>query len=155
MPPPSYPNVNGNKHSWASIVLLIGTTRIRGFKAVNYKNAMEPGDVRGEGVQVIGRTRGELKSEGSLELYLEEYHQLIAALAADGTGYLEKGFEITVSYSEPGSAIITDRLIGCRLKGGDKGFSPGTDALSVKCDLSIMYVIENGVHPISDPQGVS
>jgi hypothetical protein len=155
MPPPSYPNVNGNKHSWASIVLLINTTRIKGFKGINYKNTMEPGEVRGEGVQIIGRTRGELKSEGSLELYLEEYHQLIEALSADGTGYLEKSFEITVSYSEAGSAIITDRLIGCRVKGGDKGFSPGTDGLSVKCDLSIMFILENGKSPISDPQGVS
>ncbi len=154
MAPPVYPNVNGNKHSWASITLVVGTTSIRGCKGVAYKNTLEPGDVRGLGVQLLGRTRGDLKSEGSLELYLEEYNQLIAELGADGTGFLEKSFNIVVSYSEPNSAIITDKLIGCRLKGGDKGFSQGTDALTVKCDLSIMYIVENGLNPISDPAGV-
>jgi hypothetical protein len=153
--PQSYPNVNGHKHSWASIEIQVGTKKIRGCKAVSYKNTMEPGEVRGTGVQVLGRTRGDLKSEGSLELFLAEYQELIDELSADGTGFLEKSFDITVSYSEASSPIITDKLIGCRLKGGDKGFSQGTDALSVKCDLSIMYIIENGKHPISDPIGVS
>lgn len=155
MAPPVYPDVNGNKKSWASITLVVGTRRIRGCKAINYKTTLEPGEVRGEGVQLLGRTRGELKNEGSLELYLDEYQELINELSQGGTGYLEATFDAVVSHSEPNSPVITDTLVGCRLKGADKGFAQGTDASVVKCDLSIMFILENGQSPITDPLGVS
>lgn len=154
MADPVYPLVNGNRYSWASIEIVINGLRFRGFKEISYSNGLEPGEMRGQGVQKLGRTRGELKPEASITIFLQEYMLLIAALAPTGEGYLETEFDITVSYSDRNQPIITDTLVGCRLKKPDRSASQGTDALAVKCDLDLMFVKENGLSPIVDPLGV-
>ena len=143
----SYPQVNGNRYSWASAEVTINGKRIRGIKEISYSNGLEPGEVRGTGPQKLGRTRGDLKPEASFTILKQEYYELIAAL---GEGYLEVEFDIVVQYSERNAPIITDEIKACRLKKPDHSYSQSTEAMVVKCDLDCMYVIENGIKPIFD-----
>jgi len=154
MADPIYPQVNGNRYSWASVEIAIGSLRFKGFKGIEYSNNLEPGEVRGTGPQKLGRTRGDLKPEASFEIYKQEYYLLIAALAVNGAGFMETEFGIVVSYSDRNQPIITDEIIGCRIKKPAHSGSQGTDAMVVKVDLDIMMVIENGLKPIFDMQGV-
>ena len=146
MPDPLYPMLNGVRFDWSSVEIKInGKPPIIGVKALSYKHTLDPGEVFGTSAQLLGRTRGQYKAEGSIELYKAEYHLLIAYL---GNGYLEKSFEITTHYDEAG-LVLTDNLKGVRLKGADNSHQQGNEALTVKSDLSIMYLIENGVAPLS------
>lgn len=94
---------------------------------------------------MLGRTKGDLKAEGSLTTYLEEWKELLDAL---GDGYMEKSFDITVSYAEDGRPTVTDKLRGCRIKKVEESHSQGTDGLTMKIDLHILWIEFGGKKPL-------
>lgn len=146
-----YPLVQGERHDFAQIEVEIdtpaGPKRFKGFKAINYKVALKPGEVRGTAARKLGRTRGEATEDGSLEMYLAEWDELRAAL---GDGYMRKSFNITVTYGADGVPVTTDSLEGCRIEEVDKSHSQGADGLVAKLTLNIMKILENGLDPIGE-----
>jgi hypothetical protein len=149
--PPSYPLINGHRYDWSSVVIKLGGIQYSGVRAINYKHSVDPGKLRGNRAQIIGATRGEYNAEGNIEIYLQEYDELTSQLVKNGKGYFEQFFEMTVSYSEPESTPVTDYLRGVRLSSSEKSGSEGSDPLFVRCDLLIMYLLENGKTPLTFP----
>lgn len=141
-----YPLINGVRHSYASIELDVNGKKFYGHREISYSQDLEPGEVRGAHAQLLGRTRGDLKAEGSLTTYLGEWKKLLSAL---GNGYMEKSFDITVSYAEDGQPTVTDKLRGCRIKKVEESHSQGTDGLTVKIDLHIMWIEYDGKKPLN------
>lgn len=145
-----YPLINGLRFDFSSVTIRIGTQLFNGVKSLKYSQTLEPGIVRGNRSQVIGRTRGTLDSEGSIELYRSEFQDLITALialpnaGAGALGYMEVPFDITAIYAEVGSTPITDVLVGCRIKKHELSGQEGSDAITVACDLHIMSVLMGG-----------
>lgn len=152
--PLQYPLINGHRFDFSSVEISAGARLFNGVKSLKYSQTLEPGKVRGNRSQVIGRTRGPLDSDGSIELYRLEFQELIATLAAlrPGVGYMEAAFDITVTYAEAGSTVIQDVLQGCRIKKHENNGQEGGDALTVACDLDIMMVLPGGVAPIGGRQ---
>ena len=147
-----FPLINGNRYDFSSIETNIRGTILRSFKEIAYKNNLEPGEMRGNSPQPGGRTRGEYKPTASFTVPLLEFNELKAAL---GPGYMEVEFDIVVSYAEKNQPTITDKIIAARIKSADRSFSSGTDALVVKCELSIMFIIEDGISPVTNPRSIS
>jgi len=143
---PGYPTVNGNRFSWSSVEIKFDGKRYLGVKNVNYSQELAPGQVYGNHAQKLGRTRGELKPEGSLEMYKEEADELIEAL---GDGYMEKNFDVPIVYSEFGR---TKKVVlhGCRIKKVDDSHSQGTEALTTKLELDVMWIERNGKKPLTN-----
>lgn len=149
---PNYPLINGLRHDWSSIAIEVDGLKILGFKSLSYKHSLEPGEVRGTHPQVLGHTLGTYTAEGSIEMYLSEANELKKQL---GDGFLSKVFNVVAKYSpKKGDPVITDKLIGCRIKTSDKSFSQGNEPLAVKFDLFVMLLIEDGVKPLPVTLGV-
>ncbi len=148
--PIGYPLINGLRFDFSSATIRVGTQLFNGIKSLKYSQTLEPGLVRGNRSQVIGRTRGPLDSEGSVELYRSEFQDLIAALVAlptngGGTlGYMEVPFDVNATYAEVGVTPVTDILVACRIKKHELSGQEGGDALTVACDLHIMSVLMGG-----------
>jgi len=140
-----YPKINGQIYSFASVEVKVGTQVFTGFTDVSYTQTLEPGIFRGTRPEKLARTIGEHNVEGSFTLVKVEYQELIEAL---GDGYMQTGFDITVTYSETNSPIVTDVLTSCRITSEEDSHSQGTDALVVACDLDIMKMTRNGLLPI-------
>ncbi len=141
-----YPLVNGQKVSFASIEIKIGTLLLTGFTDLSYSQTLEPGIFRGTRAEKLARTIGEHNIEGSFTLVKDESLDLIASL---GNGYMQTPFDITNTYSEINSTtLMTDVLTGCRITSEEDSHSQGTDALVVACDLDIMKMTRNGLLPI-------
>lgn len=138
---PDYPLINGHRYSFSSIEATFNGKKYIGFSAINFDEELEPGEVRGASAELLGRTRGDYKTSGSYEMYLQEDEVFIEAL---GDGYGEVSFNITVMYAEDNSPVIQKTLIGCRIKKGSHGHTKGTDGLSVKRDLSIVRIKSKG-----------
>lgn len=150
---PPYPFINGHRFSWSSVRIDIDGIPYTGVKSINYKQTLTPGVVRGTRSQPTGRTLGQYEPEGSIEMYKEDYQQLISALSAGGTrGYMEVAFQILVQYSSPGLTVVTDTLAGVRLASDEDSPSESPDALTVSSDLSIMYLLRNGLSALSPDQ---
>ncbi len=143
---PNYPDINGNRFEWASVEIRCDGRRYLGCKSLSYSQELAPGEVWGNHAQKIGRTRGELKPEGSLEMFKEEADDLISAF---GDGYMEKAFDVVANYVET-FRIQTVVLHGCRIKKVDDSHSQGTDALTTKFDLDVMWIERNGKKPLNN-----
>lgn len=143
----TYPLINGVRYDFSSIEARIAGQLFLGFKEISYNETLEPGEVRGTSAQLLARTRGEYKAEGSVTLFKQEWAELLALL---GNGYLEVVFPIVVHYADTAMPVITDNLVGVRLKGGDNAHSQGTDPLVVKSDLHIMYIKQAGLKPLTN-----
>ena len=141
----TYPDINGLRYDYSSAEINVAGRVITGVKEVRYSHKLEPGKVRGTSAQINGRTRGQYEAEASITLYKQEAQELIAAL---GAGYMEVAFEVVVHYADAGQPVTTDRIVGCRIKSQENSHQEGSDALSVKFDLDVIAVIENGVEPI-------
>lgn len=139
--------VNGNRYSWTSIEVVIGGQTYMGnpFKAISYTSKQEPGVVYGTSPRPIGRTRGQYLASGSVEIYRSEWQALVDFLADQqldsSTGLHDLEFDITVSYAEPDSDVIQDVLVSCRMSNLNLDNSNGSDASTVKCDLSMMELV--------------
>lgn len=150
-----YPLINGHRFDWSAVRISIDGITYTGVKSINYRQALTPGIVRGNHSQPTGRTRGIYEPEGSLEMYKEDYQDLIRALSANGTrGYMEYAFQVLVQYSSTAVQIgvVTDTLAGVRLASDEDSPAEGSDAFTVSCDLSIMYVLRNGLSALSPDQ---
>lgn len=140
MTTPKYPLVNGVRYSFASIEFNIAGKIILGAKEIAYTEALEPGEVRGTGSQVLGRTAGDYSVEGSCTLYREEWDDLLDTL---GEGYLRKSFDVTTTYADEGAPTKTDKLVGCRIKSVEQSNSQGTDGLEVQLQFHVMYLLRD------------
>lgn len=140
-----YPLVNGHRFSFASAEIRYNGARLMGITSIDYKNTLEAGEARGNHAIRYGTTQGELKSDGSMEMLKEEADEFIRQL---GDGYLEKRFQIVVSYAEEGQQTKVDTLVNVRLGEDAQSHSQGTDALKVKFTLNMDYVLRNGKSPV-------
>lgn len=140
-----YPLINGNRYSWASVRIRVGSTEYMDVTEISYSHTMERGTVRGVGAQKLGMTRGEYDAEASITFLKEGFDQLVEAL---GEGYMEIPFDVAVTYADEGQDTNTDQLVGCRISSIEKNPSQGTDGLTVSCELDVQYIIENGVKPL-------
>lgn len=148
--PAQYPLINGVRFDFSSVELNLSGKFFNGIKSINYEDSLEPGKVRGNRSQVIGRTRGEYNASGSLELYALEYEELtdILQLISAGRGIYEVSFPIVVSYAEIGQRVIVDSLFGCRITKAAVQAQEGSDAITKQLDLDIMRISHGGKDPL-------
>ena len=149
MPPPiQYPNVNGVRHSFASIELKLAGQVFIGFKSIEYTRTRERGIVQGNHPDPLGKTRGKNTYKGSVELYLAEWNVFQKQL---GAGYGDKLFSLLVTYGENGFDTITDEINGCSMDSTEGGGSEGTDPSTRKFDLSPLKILFDGIDDVAVP----
>ena len=146
----SYPLVNGNRFSFASIELSMAAGgRFIGFTAINYSDNLERGEVRGAHPMILGRTREDYKAEADAELFKSEAQLFLEYL---GEGYMEKEFDVVVCYQEFDTAsipLVVDILKSCSIKKIEDAHTQGTEGLKMKLELNPLYILRNGKTPIS------
>lgn len=152
MPGIQYPLINGNRFDFSSVEVVAESVLFGGVKEITYTDSLEPGELRGNRSQLIGRTRGKYAVEASLTMFKSEFQQLITLLGSKGVGYMEVAFTVVVSHSEPGNDVVTDTLLGCRIKKAEDQKQEGGEPLTVKAELHVMRLDRNGVTPLHPKQ---
>lgn len=145
-----FPLINGNRYSFASLVLWINGAPFVGFKEIAYDQSLTPGQVRGAHSQLLGRTRGKLESNASATMYKEEWLEVLATL---GDGYMEATLQLAVTYSENGKPPVMDTLHGLRIQKHEDSHSEGEDPTEVKLEFSVMWIELNGNKPLKKMLG--
>lgn len=148
--PLSYPMVNGNRFDFSSVQLTVPDVNrvFEGVKSVGYSDELNPGKLRGNRAQVVGRTRGQYEASANVEMYKSEADAFLAAL---GPGYMERSFTVTVAFSEPATPdlVVVDVIQGCRIKKVEDSASEGEEAIAVKFDLDVLMILRNGKAPLA------
>lgn len=128
--------INGFIPDWGSIEINLNGRRYEA-KEVNYQVTVERAAVHGAGGKKLGLTRGTVDYEADVTLYIQEAVKFLRDL---GNGFAERAFDISVSYTLPGGQVVTDRLVGCRVKGIENGHSQGNEPLTRKFTLDVMEI---------------
>lgn len=155
----SFPLLDNIAPSWADIALTVkGSStpllKTEDFKAINTNTTIEIGKLRGaSGGRVRRRTTGSVDYDGSLTLYHQGWHALLANL---GPAMLTRGnqrvygiihFSLQILWTPPGSVeIFETRLKGSRLMGRTLASAEGTDPTELEVPISpgeIVDVIDN------------
>ncbi len=144
-----YPDINGARHSFASIVLKVDGQEFSGFKSITYARHRERGIVHGNNPDPLGKTRGKNTYECEIEVYHAEFKAFM--LEHFGSGYGDKMFPIEVSYAESGFPTQTDRIIGNTVDDTEGGGTEGTDALTRKFKTSPVKIMFNGIDDNKTP----
>ena len=147
-----YPLINGLKWDWSSAEISInagagGSQTFIGIKELSWTESLEPGIVRGTSAQKLARTRGEHDAEATMVMYTEDAMEFLSTL---GDGYGEVSFDITCSWSGPGTPTKTARLEGARIVSKEGGGSQGTDPLEMSFDLDVLKVLEDGLSMVAN-----
>lgn len=148
-----YPLIQGVKYDFSSLDVKLGGVSYLGVKAVDWNDGLEPGKGYGTSAQKLFSTRGQYDADGSLELWYAESDVFEAQLIQQNpnTGLYEIRFPIDITLNpEGGLAATTNNLVGARLKKRTVSPAQGNEAISVKYDLDLMYVIKNGIAPLTN-----
>src|SRR5258707_785556 len=103
--PISYPLINGHRYSWNSVELGLGPAGIimRGVSSIDYGDQLTPGNLRGTGPNVVGRTRGEYDADAEIEMYRLEWENLKGQLGSNGVGFERRRSRLPCSTPKAGS----------------------------------------------------
>lgn len=172
--PADFPLINGMHFDFSSIGIQLQGTRLpmTAYRSVNYSAEMTPGEVWGASAIMAGRTRGQLKANGSIEIYKSAVDDFIAAifalaakdsvfraLASGAFGYMEVPFLMIVSYSDFGidtklSGPVVDTLVACRVTKIEDSHNQGQEPLTSKVSLHMVGVVHNGRSPVGGLEAI-
>lgn len=101
------PLVNGINYSWASIKLVLFGVRVVGITKISYNAKQKKENHYGAGTEPVSRGYGNTEYEASVELYMEEWKQIIAA-SPNRNPLAIPPFDIQVLYGS--NAIAPDQI---------------------------------------------
>ena len=146
-----YPLINSAYVTYADVSCSVEvhegeSIQTRDFSAIDYSDAVEIVAVQGTGSVKLGDAIGVYSSEASVTMYRGAFLRLQEALEAKSPGALARAtFDLVVSYADPATgSTVTDSLLGCRIKGREKGLAAGSEAIAVTVPLSVSLVLING-----------
>lgn len=118
------------------------------IKEAKYDSEMDGATVQfANGRRPVGRTLGREKCTCSITMFKSQSVKFFKAL---GPGFSLKIFPIIVKYSVPGSDIITDSIMQCRVTKRGGGGSEGGDGLTEEITIQPMGILWNGLSMVGE-----
>lgn len=145
--------VNGNYYSFQSIKIEVDGQLFERCVGVSYEHSLDPEELRGVGPKPIDVSTGVYKASGELSMYLGDWRDFRSMLAdmpgLETAGYMQKVFNVTVSYADDGEEIMTDVLRTCRVRSVGRAYRSGNQPLTVDVKLYVMEILEESLEAVS------
>lgn len=151
--------INGNQHSWGSIILKIDGDRYYGFTAISYndKRTRSKGYGLGRHHAPRGRTRGKYELDPvkltGWKSSIQELRRALATRSANGLSYGDVEFQVTVQYIENGEQPITVEIERCVITGNSASDEENPDPLKEELEIDCMLIRRNGLTLFDSSQG--
>ena len=156
--PMQYPTTTGPRPSFGHIELKILGMPFAGCKKVTYGRTRSREMMRGAHPDPLGKSLGENEYKASIELYWAEFQmflqQLSSQASAQGAGYGDLFFDVTVTTNANGFSVVTDTIIGCTLDTTESDNSQGTSNLTRSFELNPVKILFGGLDDVSAPLGL-
>lgn len=137
--------VNGNLHSWGSIILKIDGEKYFGFTSISYSDSRER--TKGYGMARHHAPRGRSSGKYAVDPvtvtgFKDSVAQVRQALAdaGDGESFGNVEFQIVVQYVEGDTTPITDELDRCTWSKTTSGSEEGPDPLTEDVEIDCMLI---------------
>lgn len=151
--------VNGNQHSWGSIIVKVSEERVFGFTSIGFGDSRERVKAYGMGRHHAprGRSRGKYQTDPvSLEGWkgtIQQLRERLAAKASDGVSYGDVVFQIVVQYVEEDDTPITVELEDCVWTKNTTQDAEGPDPLKETIEIDCMRIRRNGLVLFDESEG--
>lgn len=151
--------VNGNMHSWGSIVVKFDGDSYTGFTSISYADKRER--VKGYGMgrhhAPRGRSSGKYTVEnpklGGPTASCQALRAALAAKSADGVSYGNSEFLVVVQYVEYDEAPMHVEIDRCVLVGNSASHDESPDPLKEELELDAMAIRRNGLTLFDSTEG--
>jgi hypothetical protein len=128
------------QYSWSSVKLFLFGRLVTGLRAVEYSVKKEKEPIYGAGEEPLSIQSGSKSYEGNITLLQSELEAIIAA--AKKLGYADitdiPGFNIQITYANPGDIPVTDSLIGVEFTEEKKSLKQGDKFMEI--ELPIVFL---------------
>lgn len=151
--------VNGNQHSWASIITKAYDEVWTGFTDVNYGDKRERVLAYGQGRHHAprGRSHGKYAPEpvklGGWKSSVQQFIAGLAAKAPDGISFGDVEFQIVVQFVEADEGSITTVIERCVVTSLTSSHSESPDPLKDEIEIQPMWIRRNGLVLFDARQG--
>lgn len=151
--------VNGNQHSWGSIIIKVDGDVFTGFTSVSHGEKRERVKAYGMGRHHAprGRSRGKYSTEnGKITGWKGSVQALRAGLAAkssNGKNYGDIVFQVVVQYVEDDDTPITEELMDCVWAADATSHEESPDPLKEDFEFDYMYAKRNGLTLFDNSDG--
>lgn len=151
--------VNGNQHSWGSIIIKVDGDVFYGFTAMSHGEKRERTKAYGMGRHHAprGRSRGKYSTEnGKITGWKSSVQALREALAAkskDGKSYGDVVFQVVAQYVEDDDSPITEELVDCVWVADSTSHDESPDPLKEDFEVDYMYAKRNGLSLFDNADG--
>lgn len=151
--------VNGNVHSWGSIIVKIDGEKYYGFTAIKYADSRERAKQYGMGKHHAprGRSRGKYATEPvgltGPKSTIQALRDALAQQSTSGTSYGDIEFDVIVQYVETDDTPITDEIERCVFVKNSVSHEEGADPLSEEIELDCMLIRRNGKVLFDESEG--
>lgn len=155
--------INGNVHSWGSIVVKIDGDRYSGFTSVSYGDKRERVKAYGMGRHHAprARSRGKYSTDpvklGGPKSSIQALRAALAAQASDGVSYGDVEFQLSVQYVEAGvdggDEPMQVDIENCVITANSSSDEEGTDPLKDEVECDCMLIRRNGLTLFDSSQG--
>ncbi|PIY15125.1 MAG: hypothetical protein COZ16_05565 [Flavobacteriaceae bacterium CG_4_10_14_3_um_filter_31_253] len=133
------PLINGNLYSWSQIELSIAGLDIYGVTSIEYTEEEETEMIYGAGNRPVGRAKGNITSEGSVTLQMEEIQRLQDSSTSGRLQDIEP-FSVIVAYLKPNGDVVTDTLRECVFVNNGRSISQNDKSVEQDLTLSIGFI---------------
>ena len=155
--------VNGNSHSWGSIIAKVDGARFYGFTSISFGDKRERVKGYGMGRHHAPRHRSRGKySTDPVKLVgpkstIQALRAQLAASASDGTSYGDVEFQLVVQYVEAGVAggevPMTVEIERCVITANTSSDEEGADPLKEEIEIDCMLIRRNSLTLFDSSQG--
>lgn len=132
--------INGIAYSWAKITLILFGNPVFGITKIKYGQKQKKENNYGQGSLPISRGYGNYEPEASIELYQDEWRNIIAA-APNRNPLQIAPFNIQVLFGQiNGLSVGQDNLLACEFTNDEMSANQGDTKLLVPIPLIIGQV---------------
>lgn len=142
--------INGNVHSWSSVIMKAGNEVWTGFTAISYGDALERVKAYGMGRshKPLGRTAGKYTVEPVVvtgyKHTMQQMREWLAAQASDGRSYATVEVQFVIQFFESDLAPITVELDRCMWSKNAEKAEENPDPLKEDVEFDCMGIRRNG-----------
>lgn len=142
--------INGNTHSWGSIIPVVGSQKYYGFTGISYGDKRER--VKGYGAgrhhaptrRSSGKYTPDVVKLTGFKNAIEELRLALAAQAGDGRSYGNVQFLIQIQFIEAGDRPMNVVIEGCVVTGDSSSHEESADPLKDEIEIDCMRIKRNG-----------
>jgi hypothetical protein len=130
------PLINGVSYGWGNIKLVLFGVPVVGITKIDYKSKQTKENIYGSGYKPVSRGYGKYEYEGSIEIYTEEWKNIIRS-SPNRDPLSISMFDIQVVFESDKVVFTTDTLKNCEFLENPLSVSEGDTSIKVTIPLII------------------